>query len=149
MFVILGNTYDIKTGQWRTDSNYLLNAQELWFAVFMTILYASSPSFGPSLMFFSILLPWVTLREVPVEVEIVSPPFSILRIELINVAVAQSSCPTIQPRDAARSPGQNRSHLDHGIPRLWDHQRGPQIAISLHDLRRSRRFYEVYSHKST
>ena len=95
VFVILGNTYDIKTGQWRTASNSLLNAQELWFAVFMTILYASFSSFSPSLMFFSILLPWVTLREVPVEVEIVSHPLSILRIELISVAVAQSGYPTI------------------------------------------------------
>lgn len=41
VFVILGNTYDIKTGEWRHNANTLLSAQELWFAVFMTILYDS------------------------------------------------------------------------------------------------------------
>jgi hypothetical protein len=38
VFVIMGNTYDIKHGEWRSDAHSLLNAQELWFAVFMTIL---------------------------------------------------------------------------------------------------------------
>lgn len=37
-FVILGNTYDLKVGAWRTDAHSLLSAQELWFAAFMTIL---------------------------------------------------------------------------------------------------------------
>ncbi|KAB5550783.1 hypothetical protein GE09DRAFT_1239714 [Coniochaeta sp. 2T2.1] len=64
VFVILGNSYDIKLGEWRTDANTLLNAQELWFAVFMTIF---------------ILIPWLTLREVPVHVEIPSPRVAILR----------------------------------------------------------------------
>ncbi|KAK3989023.1 hypothetical protein QBC44DRAFT_370394 [Cladorrhinum sp. PSN332] len=64
IFVVLGNTYDIKLGEWRHDANSLLNAQELWFAVFMTIF---------------ILIPWITLREVPVEVEIPSPRVAVLR----------------------------------------------------------------------
>lgn len=38
MFVVMGNAYDIKRGEWRSDTNALLSAQELWFAVFMTIL---------------------------------------------------------------------------------------------------------------
>ena len=38
VFVIMGNIYDIKRGEWRTDTHSLLSAQELWFAVFMTIL---------------------------------------------------------------------------------------------------------------
>lgn len=38
VFVVMGNTYDIKLGQWRSDSHSLLSAQELWFAVFMTVL---------------------------------------------------------------------------------------------------------------
>ncbi len=37
-FVILGNFYDIKLGQWRPDAHSLLSTQELWFATFMTIL---------------------------------------------------------------------------------------------------------------
>lgn len=36
--MILGNTYDIKLGQWRADANSLLSAQEFWFAMFMTVL---------------------------------------------------------------------------------------------------------------
>jgi hypothetical protein len=39
-FVILGNSYDITLGQWRHKTNSLLSAQELWFAVFMTVLLA-------------------------------------------------------------------------------------------------------------
>jgi hypothetical protein len=38
MFVIMGNVYDIKLGQWRANAHVLLSAQEIWFAVFMTIL---------------------------------------------------------------------------------------------------------------
>jgi hypothetical protein len=43
VFVVLGNTYDIKRGEWRADANSLLSAQELWFAVFMTVLSVVSP----------------------------------------------------------------------------------------------------------
>ncbi|PQE33403.1 hypothetical protein CJF32_00006701 [Rutstroemia sp. NJR-2017a WRK4] len=70
-FVILGNTYDVTLRQWRTDVYSLLSLQELWFAVFMTVF---------------VLIPWFTLREVPVEVEVVclsrvgpSPKVAILR----------------------------------------------------------------------
>ncbi|KAF8855045.1 hypothetical protein BDZ45DRAFT_757790 [Acephala macrosclerotiorum] len=64
IFIILGDTYDLRSGQWRTDTHNLLTAQELWFAAFMTIF---------------VLIPWVTLREVPVEVEIPSPKVAVLR----------------------------------------------------------------------
>lgn len=37
-FVVMGNAYDIKHGEWRSDANSLLSVQEFWFAVFMTIL---------------------------------------------------------------------------------------------------------------
>lgn len=66
VFVIMGNTYDIKRGEWRSDTHSLLSAQELWFAVFMTVF---------------ILIPWVTLREVSVEVEIPSPKVAVLKFE--------------------------------------------------------------------
>ncbi|KFA71459.1 hypothetical protein S40288_08015 [Stachybotrys chartarum IBT 40288] len=65
-FVILGNTFDIRTGEWRSDAHILLNGQEMWFAVFMTVFIA---------------IPWVTLREVPVEVELPSPKVAILKFE--------------------------------------------------------------------
>ncbi|KFY28801.1 hypothetical protein V491_00285 [Pseudogymnoascus sp. VKM F-3775] len=57
-FVVLGNSYDITHGQWRLDGNSLLHAQEL-----------------------CVLIPWVTLREVKVDVEIPSPKVAILRFE--------------------------------------------------------------------
>ncbi|KFZ08613.1 hypothetical protein V501_05887 [Pseudogymnoascus sp. VKM F-4519 (FW-2642)] len=57
-FVVLGNTYDITLGQWRVDTYSLLHAQEL-----------------------CVLVPWFTLREVTVEVEIPSPKVAILRFD--------------------------------------------------------------------
>lgn len=47
VFVVLGDLYDIKTGEWRSDSHSLLSAQELWFAVFMTILFVTLPDAPP------------------------------------------------------------------------------------------------------
>lgn len=38
IFVILGDIYDPRTGEWRADAHSLLSAQELWFVVFMTVL---------------------------------------------------------------------------------------------------------------
>ncbi|KAF2030896.1 hypothetical protein EK21DRAFT_111563 [Setomelanomma holmii] len=66
VFVVMGNTYDIKRGKWRSDTHSLLSAQELWFAVFMTIF---------------VLIPWVTLREVPIEVEIPSSKVAVLKFQ--------------------------------------------------------------------
>ena len=45
VFVVLGNSYDIKTGEYDANANALLSAQEFWFAVFMTVLYISPPSY--------------------------------------------------------------------------------------------------------
>lgn len=39
--MVLGNVYDISRGEWRSDANSLISTQELWFAVFMTVLYVS------------------------------------------------------------------------------------------------------------
>ncbi|CAG7846059.1 SubName: Full=Uncharacterized protein {ECO:0000313/EMBL:ENI11109.1} [Serendipita indica DSM 11827] len=64
IFVILGNTYDIKTRTWRTDGDALISAQEFWFALGMTVF---------------VLIPWVTVREVPVDVEIPSPKVAVIR----------------------------------------------------------------------
>lgn len=77
------------------------------------------------------------------EVEIVIHPLVFTRNSLtIDLAIAQSRYPSFRPRDAARSSGQNQPHLDHGVPRFWNHQRGPEISISLYDMRRSRRLYK-------
>ncbi|KAF1835745.1 hypothetical protein BDW02DRAFT_567647 [Decorospora gaudefroyi] len=66
VFVVMGNCYDIKRGVWRSDAHSLLSAQELYFAIFMTVF---------------VLTPWVTLREVPVEVEIPSPKVAVLKFK--------------------------------------------------------------------
>ncbi|KAK4447143.1 hypothetical protein QBC34DRAFT_468466 [Podospora aff. communis PSN243] len=65
-FVVMGNSWDFRYGVWRADANSLLSVQEFWFAVFMTVF---------------ILIPWFTLREVPVEVEIPSPKVAILKFQ--------------------------------------------------------------------
>ncbi|KAL2151690.1 hypothetical protein VTH82DRAFT_6788 [Thermothelomyces myriococcoides] len=66
VFVFTANCYDIKTGEWRSDTNSMLSVQELWFAVFMTVF---------------VLIPWLTLREVPVEVEIPSPKVAVIKFQ--------------------------------------------------------------------
>jgi len=70
----MGNVYDIKTGEWRPDAHTLISTQELWFAVFMTVLYVLYFMINSYLTLRSVLIPWVTLREVSVDVEIVSYP---------------------------------------------------------------------------
>jgi len=81
VFVITGDCYDIKRGEWRANANSLLSAQEFWFAVFMTVLYVLSSDSLIVTDIYSVLIPWVTLREVPVEVEIPSPKVAILRFQ--------------------------------------------------------------------
>jgi hypothetical protein len=82
VFVVLGNSYDIKTGHYDANANALLSAQEFWFAIFMTVLYILPPPSLPQTPLtppLSVLIPWVTLREVPVEVEIPSAKVAILK----------------------------------------------------------------------
>lgn len=86
IFVVLGNAYDLKLGEWRLDAHSLISTQELWFAVFMTILYAYHLPLYLCVPVelthgYSVLIPWVTLREVPVEVEIPSPKVAILKFQ--------------------------------------------------------------------
>lgn len=66
IFVILGNSYDPDTRTWDPSGNHLMSTQEFWFALGMTIL---------------ILLPWIFVREVPVDIEIPSPKVAIVRFE--------------------------------------------------------------------
>jgi hypothetical protein len=74
-------------------------------------------------MLYSVLIPWFTLREVPVEVEIVSHSLFLARNPpTYGLAIAQSRHYPFRPWDAARSLGQNQPHLDHGVPRFWNHQ---------------------------
>ncbi|KAH6718816.1 hypothetical protein BKA61DRAFT_669159 [Leptodontidium sp. MPI-SDFR-AT-0119] len=65
-FVILGNVYDYKNRKWRSDAHSLISTQEVWFSIFMTVF---------------IFAPWVTVREVPVEVEIPSSKVAVLKFK--------------------------------------------------------------------
>ncbi|KAI1045549.1 hypothetical protein LB505_013780, partial [Fusarium chuoi] len=64
VFVILSNLNDINYKKGQSDVSIILGGQELWFAFFITILVA---------------LPWATLREVSVQVEVPSPKLAIIR----------------------------------------------------------------------
>ncbi|KAG4443411.1 hypothetical protein IFR05_001090 [Cadophora sp. M221] len=65
-FVILGNVYDYKNGTWRSDAHSFLGTQEVWFSILITVF---------------IFAPWVTVREVSVEVEIPSPKVAVLKFK--------------------------------------------------------------------
>ncbi|KAJ7287243.1 hypothetical protein C8J57DRAFT_580227 [Mycena rebaudengoi] len=66
IFVVLGDSYDLGTQSWNPNGIRLFRQQDFFFALGMTIF---------------IILPWVTLRKVPVVVEIPSPKVAILRFE--------------------------------------------------------------------
>ena len=73
-FVVLGSTYDIKTRTWRVDVEQLISSQEFWLVLGMTVLYAHGLFSYIWILTLcgSVLIPWFTVREVPVDVEIVS-----------------------------------------------------------------------------
>ncbi|KAI0057870.1 hypothetical protein BV25DRAFT_1969630 [Artomyces pyxidatus] len=66
VFVVLGDSYDLNTHSWNPDGTVILRQQDFWFAFGMTIF---------------ILIPWFTVREVKVDVEVPSPKVAILRFE--------------------------------------------------------------------
>lgn len=102
------------------------------------------------LMLYSILIPWVTLREVPVEVEIVSFPLFLALLALTKaLAITESCCYPFWSRDAARFTWEDQSYLDNGIPRVWNNQRGQKIFVSLYDLWGTGGLYKKYCRRST
>ncbi|CUA67991.1 Vacuolar membrane protease [Rhizoctonia solani] len=66
IFVILGNGFDPRTGEWTATGYHMISTQEFWFALGMTIF---------------IVLPWTFTRRVPVHVEIPSPKVAVLRFD--------------------------------------------------------------------
>ncbi|KAH6913949.1 hypothetical protein BKA70DRAFT_649408 [Coprinopsis sp. MPI-PUGE-AT-0042] len=64
IFVILGDSYDPTTRRWNPDGARIIRSQEFWFAMGMTVF---------------VLIPWFTIREVEVDVEIPSPKVAVLR----------------------------------------------------------------------
>lgn len=65
-FVVLGDNYDLETRTWNPDSLHILKQQDFWFASGMTIF---------------VVIPWFTIREVKVDIEIPSPKVAIIRFE--------------------------------------------------------------------
>ncbi|KAI0629044.1 hypothetical protein C8Q77DRAFT_1237765 [Trametes polyzona] len=65
-FVVLGDSYDLDTHSWNPDGIRVIRQQDFWYVFGMTIL---------------ILIPWFTVREVKVDIEVPSPKVAILRFE--------------------------------------------------------------------
>ncbi|KAG5639481.1 hypothetical protein H0H81_001603 [Sphagnurus paluster] len=66
IFVVLGESYDLETHSWNPDGIRILRQQDFWFVFGMTVF---------------VIIPWFTIREVPVDVEIPSPKVAILRFQ--------------------------------------------------------------------
>ncbi|KAA1470570.1 hypothetical protein DENSPDRAFT_818230 [Dentipellis sp. KUC8613] len=66
VFVVLGDSYDLTTHTWNPDGTTILRQQDFWFAFGMTVF---------------ILIPWFTIREVKVDIEVPSPKVAIVRFE--------------------------------------------------------------------
>ncbi|KAI0665659.1 hypothetical protein C8Q78DRAFT_545049 [Trametes maxima] len=66
VFVVLGDSYDLDTHSWNPDGVRVIRQQDFWYVFGMTIL---------------ILIPWFTVREVKVDIEVPSPKVAILRFE--------------------------------------------------------------------
>ncbi|KAJ6589810.1 hypothetical protein DFH09DRAFT_1307272 [Mycena vulgaris] len=66
VFVVLGDSYDLATHSWNPDGVRVIRQQDFWFAIGMSVF---------------IVIPWVTLRKVPVVVEVPSPKVAIIRFE--------------------------------------------------------------------
>ncbi|KAF7362686.1 hypothetical protein MVEN_00617900 [Mycena venus] len=66
-FVVLGDSYNATTHSWHWQADgSIVRQQDFWFVIVMSIF---------------VILPWVTVRKVPVVVEIPSPKVAILRFE--------------------------------------------------------------------
>ncbi|KAJ6512823.1 hypothetical protein C8R45DRAFT_1087939 [Mycena sanguinolenta] len=66
LFVILGDSYHPATHSWHADGVQIVRQQDFWFVIGMSVF---------------VILPWTTVRKVPVTVEIPSPKVAIIRFE--------------------------------------------------------------------
>ncbi|KAG6813526.1 hypothetical protein H0H92_010231 [Tricholoma furcatifolium] len=65
-FVILGDSWDTSTQSWNPNGIRVVHQQDFWFVLGMTIF---------------VVIPWCTIREVHIDVEIPSPKVVIMRFE--------------------------------------------------------------------
>ncbi|KAJ6592415.1 hypothetical protein B0H19DRAFT_1278904 [Mycena capillaripes] len=66
VFVVLGDSYDHTTHTWNPDGRKFIHQQDFWFALGMSIF---------------VIIPWLTVRKVPVVIEHPSPKVAIIRFE--------------------------------------------------------------------
>ncbi|KAJ7662772.1 hypothetical protein DFH06DRAFT_987216 [Mycena polygramma] len=66
VFVVLGDSYDHVTHTWNPNGKYIIHQQDFWFAFAMSI---------------CVIVPWLTVRKVPVDIEIPSSKVAVLRFE--------------------------------------------------------------------
>ena len=82
---MLGDSYNTDEHQWNSDGIRVLKQQDFWFCFGMTVLQVSllllTPCHFSRCTTYSVLIPWLTVRDVPVEVEIPSPKVAIIRFE--------------------------------------------------------------------
>lgn len=58
---MLGDIYDTNTHKWDLSGGHVIHQQDFWFILGMTVF---------------VLIPWFTVREVKVDIEIVSTSFT-------------------------------------------------------------------------
>ncbi|KAF7351166.1 hypothetical protein MSAN_01679300 [Mycena sanguinolenta] len=107
LFVILGDSYHPATHSWHADGLQIARQQDFWFVVGMSVF---------------VILPWTTVRKVPVTVEIVRLHFSD-RIQFDHVpAVAKSRYHPLRAWNAAGAVIEDKPRLrPHGISRIRDY----------------------------
>ncbi|KAI0303414.1 hypothetical protein B0F90DRAFT_1626504 [Multifurca ochricompacta] len=66
VFTILGDSYNPETRTWNLSGQHILRQQDFWFAMGMTTF---------------IIIPWLCVREVPVDIELPSPKVAIVRFK--------------------------------------------------------------------
>ena len=160
MFVVLGDSYDLDTHSWNPDGIRVIRQQDFWFAFGMTVLCVSLPLFctrstlslrdranrfaDASSDRASILIPWFTVREVKVDIEVVSalvliepglPPRtrptdrSSIFFYSATAAVTEGRHPALRAGYAAGPPRPDIALLHHGVPRVRDHLVSLSVSI--------------------
>lgn len=127
--MVLGDSYDLNTHSWNPDGIRVIRQQDFWFVFFMTILCVHSPLSTarrslsvPDIR--SILIPWFTVREVTVDIEVVSPfrqreSSAFMECASSSAAIPEGGNLALRARHAAGPPYADISVFDHGVPRLW------------------------------
>lgn len=66
VFTILGDSYNVTTRTWNLSGIHIAHQQDFWFAMGMSVF---------------IIIPWLCVREVPIDIELPSPKVAVIRFE--------------------------------------------------------------------